>query len=57
MEQGVHIDQTAEPLLAFTAKAVEMIRHAMRLKGLRDGGIRMTVAGRRLQGLPVQPEP
>lgn len=45
MEQGVHNDQTAEPLLAFTAKAVEMIRHAMRLKGLRDGGIRMTVAG------------
>ena len=45
MEQGVHTDQTAEPLLAFTAKAVEMIRHAMRLKGLRDGGIRMTVAG------------
>ena len=45
MEQSVHTDQTAEPLLAFTAKAVEMIRHAMRLKGLRDGGIRMTVAG------------
>ena len=48
MEQGVRNespDQTAEPVLAFTAKAVEMIRHAMRLKGVRDGGIRMTVAG------------
>ena len=48
MEQGLRNespDQTAEPVLAFTAKAVEMIRHAMRLKGVRDGGIRMTVAG------------
>ena len=53
MEQGLHTessDRTAQPLLAFTAKAVEMIKHTMRLKGLRDGGIRMTVAGSGCKG-------
>ena len=48
MDQGLRNEspsQTAEPLLAFTDKAVEMIKHAMRFKGIRDGGIRMTVAG------------
>lgn len=37
--------QAAEPLLAFTDKAVEMLKQAMTRKGVQAGGIRMTVAG------------
>ena len=47
-DQGLRTEspgRTAEPLLAFTDKAVEMIKHAMRLKGVQDGGVRMTGAG------------
>lgn len=34
-----------EARLSFTDKAVEMIQQAMQQKGMRGGGIRMTVAG------------
>ena len=37
--------QAEEPLLAFTSKAVEMIKKAMEREGVQDGGIRMTVTG------------
>ena len=48
MDQGLRTEspgRTAEPLLAFTDKAVEMIKPAMQLKGVQDGGVRMTGAG------------
>ena len=48
MDQGLRTEspgRTAELLLAFTDKAVEMIKHAMRLKSVQDGGVRMTGAG------------
>ena len=38
-------DQAAEPLLAFTDKAVEMLKQAMARQGMKTGGVRMTVAG------------
>ncbi len=39
-----------EPLLAFTDKAVEMIKKTMEREGVKDGGIRMTVAGGGCEG-------
>jgi iron-sulfur cluster assembly accessory protein len=44
------LSHTAEPLLAFTDKAVEMITQAMEREGVTDGGIRMTVAGGGCEG-------
>ncbi len=37
--------QAEEPWLAFTDKAVEMIKQAMEREGVKDGGMRMTVTG------------
>ena len=37
--------QAAEPLLALTDTAVEMIKQALERKGMKAGSIRMTVAG------------
>ena len=37
--------QAHEARLSFTDKAVEVIQQAMQQKGMRGGGIRMTVAG------------
>src|SRR5215813_296044 len=37
--------QAAEPLLALTDRAVEMLKQAIERKGVQAGGIRMTVAG------------
>jgi iron-sulfur cluster assembly accessory protein len=37
--------QTVEPLLALTDTAVEMIKQAMERRGMKAGGMRMTVAG------------
>lgn len=48
MEQELRSEdqgQAAEPLLAFTNKAVEMLKQAMAQQGVKAGGIRMTVAG------------
>jgi iron-sulfur cluster assembly accessory protein len=48
MEQELQVGdrgQAAEPLLAFTDRAVEMLKQAMERKGVQAGGIRMTVAG------------
>jgi iron-sulfur cluster insertion protein len=48
MEQELQVrdqGQAAEPLLAFTDRAVEMLKQAMERKGVPAGGIRMTVAG------------
>jgi iron-sulfur cluster assembly accessory protein len=42
--------QTANPLLALTGKAVEMLKHAMEEAGRKDSGIRMTVAGGGCEG-------
>ena len=38
-------NQAAEPLLALTEKAVEMIKQTMEQKGVNTGGIRLTVTG------------
>ena len=37
--------QAAEPLLALTDTAVEMIKQALERKGMKAGGIRLTVTG------------
>jgi len=42
--------QVAEPLLALTEKAVEMLKQAMAQAGRKDSGIRMTVAGGGCEG-------
>jgi iron-sulfur cluster assembly accessory protein len=42
--------QIAEPLLALTEKAVEVIKQTMEEAGRRDSGIRMTVAGGGCEG-------
>jgi iron-sulfur cluster assembly protein len=44
------LGQAEEPLLAFTNKAVEMIKKAMEREEVKDGGIRMKVAGGGCEG-------
>ena len=48
--QGGGRNQITEPLLAFTDKAVEMIKQAIEDAGRKDTGIRMTVAGGGCEG-------
>ena len=48
--QGRDQGQVAEPLLALTEKAVEMLKQAMMQAGRKDSGIRMTVAGGGCEG-------
>jgi iron-sulfur cluster assembly protein len=42
--------QAAEPLLALTAAAVEMMKQTLAQAGMTEGGIRMTVAGGGCEG-------
>jgi hypothetical protein len=64
MEQELQVGdqgQAAEPLLAFTDRAIEMLKQAMERKGVPAGGIRMTVAGGGCKGsstvLPLTRQP
>src|SRR5262245_10503156 len=40
-----HRDQAVDPLLILTDTAVEMLKQALKQKGMKVGGIRMTVTG------------
>ena len=44
-QQSEKQGEAQDSRLSFTDKAVEMIQQAMQQKGMRNGGIRMTVAG------------
>jgi iron-sulfur cluster assembly accessory protein len=44
------LHQTAEPLLTFTAEAITVIKQTMERVDVKDGGVRMTVAGGGCEG-------
>jgi iron-sulfur cluster assembly accessory protein len=49
-QQGRELDQTEEPLLTFTAKAIEIMKQTMLQAGMSIGGVRLTVAGGGCEG-------
>ncbi len=49
-QQRGELDQREEPLLTFTEKAVEVIKHIMLQAGMSGGGVRLTVAGGGCEG-------
>ncbi|MBI3757104.1 MAG: iron-sulfur cluster assembly accessory protein [Deltaproteobacteria bacterium] len=49
-QQRRELGQTEEPLLTFTAKAIEIMKQTMLQAGMSSGGVRLTVAGGGCEG-------
>src|SRR5260221_3090439 len=49
-QQRRELDQTEEPLLTFTAKAIEIMKQTMLQAGISGGGVRLTIAGGGCEG-------